>query len=396
LAALAGEVEPDDPRIIGFAEAREPAGFEDGLVTNLDAAVSSLEGMLERLIPGRGSHDLAVHVVLGNDRLGSYDCASSQYYQGAPRTISHHEIRQVIDQTRSIATLPLTQTLLQVVPECFLVNDLADIRNPLGLEAVRLGVQLKIFTMNYQDFKNIARAFETADIEVKGYWPKTLAVSEAVLTDEEKEVGVMLVDITDPGTRLILWKNGRLRASKTLPLGGRSLTRKIAETWSIEEHDAERVKERFAALTAVTEFGEELIPLVYRHGKGAHSIRRQEFHEKFLAFAGEWMEEILRGMDAFAQEEKTRYPHYVFTGGGTCLEGFLEFLQTRFARDARLGFSRRMEAPTELLVAPSLTGALGLFRWLATYAKDYDELLAPRGFFEKTISTARDWFCNYF
>lgn len=396
LVCCLGETGGDYPNVIQYEEQLKPDGFQNGLVTNLEAAVNSIEDILERIYPARGVRQIAAYVVLGNSRLSTYSFSSSQYYQGFRRSISPHEVRSVIQQTRSVATLPLSEFILQAVPESFLINDMPGIRNPLGLEAHRLGVNLKIFTMLFQEFKNVANAFEAADIRVKGFFPKILTTSEAVLTEREKEEGVLVVDIADDMTQLVLWKGGCLAGTRVLPMGGKYLTQQIADRWKIEYHDAERVKERFSSLESEARFGDELIPLVDRNGTTPHTVRRQEYQEVFLGLARDWMAKIIDEVDRFAEEHKLLYPHFVYTGGGTSLEGFLEFLQRGFSHGGRIGCTRMMEAPTELLVDPALTSVLGMYCWLGTYEKNYRPFFEPQGFVERSLSSARDWLSAYF
>lgn len=109
-----------------------------------------------------------------------------------------------------------------------------------------------------------------------------------------------------------------------------------------------------------------------------------------------WISEILGQAEVFAQNQKVLYPHYVFTGGGTALEGFLECLQKQFSRDARLGSSHKVEASHELLVDPSLAPAFGMFRWITLNNQTQSRLLAPTGTLQKTLATAKSWFSNYF
>ncbi len=395
LVALAGTLSGTEPRILSHAIQKHPAGFEKGFVVSLDKAAASIESVLESLLPGRDHAEISASVVLGNGKLKTYHFASSQYFETA-RTLSALEVRSVINQTKTVATLPLTECVLQAMPESFTVNDLAGIRDPLGLEAARLGVDLKIFTMNHQEFKNIANAFEAAEISVKGFYPKTLTVSEAVLTEREKEEGVLVIDIADDAVQLVVWKAGRLLGTHSLPLGSRVLTEKVAQEWGIENHDAEKVKEQYGSLQPDIKYGDELIPLVERKGKGAFTVQRSAFHEKFSELAKAWITEILGQAEVFAQNQKTLYPHYVFTGGGTALEGFLECLQKQFSRDARLGASHKVEAPHELLVDTSLAPALGMYRWLAANGSAQSRMTAPTGTLQKTLATAKSWFSNYF
>ena len=396
LVAMLGDMGEVNPRITRMEEILSPAGFDKGLVCNLQNASASLEKILNTLLPAENLGQVPVYVVLGNSRVKMHRFSSCEYFTPERRTITHHEVQSVVQQTRNVATLPLTDAILQAIPESFLVNDMPAVRNPVGLEAERLGVTLQIYTMEFQSFRNIAKVFESLDMEVEGYFPKNLPLSEAVLEDSEKQEGVLIIDIADDATQLVLWKNGMLAGIRTLPRGGYQLTQCLAQDWNIEERDAEKVKEKFATLDVEEQKSEELVPLVTRNDKVQQSIPRREFLKNFFKHAYAWMTEILREADGFLQDEKIRHPHILFTGGAVMTEGFLEWVQKEFSRDGKLGSTRHVDAAQEIVRDPSMAPALGMFRWVANYERAQEALFTPRGLIAKTISAARTWFSNYF
>ncbi len=396
LMVMLGDIGSSHPVVLRTEEVLFPEGFEKGLVCNLQNASVSLEKLLNAILPPEAWEQVPVYVVLGNSRFKMYRFSSCEYYSPERHTISSHEVQSVVQQTRNVATLPLTESILQAIPESFLVNDMPAVRNPVGLEAERLGVTLQIYTMEFQAFRNIAKIFETLDIEAEGFFPKVLPLSEAVLGDAEKQEGGLILDIADDATQLVLWKNGLLAGVRTLPMGGHYLTQCLAKDWNIEERDAEKVKEKFATLDPREQQSEELVPLVTRNEKVQQSIPRKEFLEKFFKHAHGWMGKILESADLFMQEEKVRYPHILFTGGAVMTDGFLEWVQKEFSRDGKLGTSRHVEAPQELIRDPAMAPALGMFRWIMTYKRAQEDLFAPRGLVGKSVAAVRTWFTNYF
>lgn len=396
LVVMLGDLSTESPRIIRLEENLFPEGFEKGLVCNLQNASASVEKVLNVLLPLEAWGQIPVYVVLGNSRFKMYRFSSCQYYSQERRTISPNDVQSVVQQTRDVATLPLTEAILQAIPESFLVNDMPAVCNPLGLEAERLGVTLQIYTMEFQSFRNIAKVFESLDMDVEGYFPKNLPLSEAVLGDMEKQEGALIIDIADDATQLVLWKNGLLAGSKTLSMGGHYLTKCLAQDWNIEERDAEKAKENFATLDAREQQSEELVPLVMRGEKVQQSIPRKEFLEKFFKHAQGWMTKILAEADLFVQEEKIRFPHVFFTGGSVITDGFLEWVQKEFSRDGKIGITRHVEAQQEIVRDPSMAPALGMFRWVKTYVRAQEALFTPRSIVGKTVAAAKNWFTNYF
>ncbi len=402
LVAVAGHVD-QEPHIQRHVIRREPEGFSNGLVTNLERASNAVDEILSDLFKNYGERYekmkplLSLYVVLGNAKLRTFTFASSQFYNGFRKHITTHDIRAVIEQTKSVATLPLSDFVLQVVPVSFLVNDLEGIDDPLNLDAQRLGVTLKIFTMEFESFKNISKALEVADLTIRGYYPKPLTTSQAVLTDPEKEERSLLIDIDRDVTYLTDWKKGELVNTKILPFGERFLSEKIAAAWRIDLQDAQRVQEHYGQLHATFEFGDELIPLIVREGHENCPIKRQDFQKDFLGFASQWLQKLIQEAQAFAEGENLYHPRYIFTGFGTRLEGFLEFVQSEFAIDGRIGHTRKLrDVPAECLFDPALTDAFGMMVWLASAELERERLVKPSGFLQQTAAAARNLFVAYF
>ncbi|OQA55436.1 MAG: Cell division protein FtsA [Candidatus Omnitrophica bacterium ADurb.Bin277] len=396
LVGVLADLRDVNPRVLHKQEAVFPEGFEKGLVCNLQNAAVTLEKLLDALLPAEAWEHVPVYVVLGNSRFRMCRASSCEYYTPEKRTISPEEIKSVVQQTRNIAMLPLTEAILQAVPESFLVNDMPSVKNPVGLEAERLGVTLQIFTMEFQSYRNIVKVFESIDIEPEGFFPKTMMLSESALTDSDKQEGALIIDVADEVTQFILWRNGSLAGVKSIPFGGSYLTRRLAADYRIEERDADKVKAKFATLDDRDRLSDELVPLVMRNEKVQQSVRRSEFLDRFFAHAKEWMTKIMEESGKFANDESVRHPHMVFTGGSVMIDGFLEWMQKEFGIEARLGIARQVEASQEIVRDPSLAPVLGMLRWVITSRRENETLFVSRSILSRGISALRQWFANYF
>ena len=249
--------------------------------------------------------------------------------------------------------------------------------------------------MHFEDFKNISRAFEAAEIEVTGFFPKTLTVSEGILQDQEKEEGALLFDFAEDSTQVVLWKDGQLVDSKTFSSGVRNLCEHIASEWGIGLYDAMKVQSEYGSLVE-GDFADELIPLVERNGKGKHAIKRADFQEKYTQYFKTWMSGLLDEAEVFGKEHKVFYPHSIFSGEMVQTDGFVEFMSQNFSRPARIGTPRKVDAVSELLHDPAMIPALGMFRWMSRQLPEHKKFTAPKGFFQKTLASAKDWFFAYF
>lgn len=394
--ALGGEGEGKEAgsvRVLGLGEIPNAEGFQKGEAVQLEKALVSVETLLKQLSLGEEASDLPTYVLTSGPHLKMHRFTSSTYYPGYPRVVTSREVRQVIEQTRSVAPLPLEDWALQVIPESFCVNDLAGVEDPVGLEAQRLAVTLDIFTTRYASFRNLARLFETLEFNLRGYFPKTLVLPEAVLNASEREGESLVIDFSDEATHLILTRDGKIVQTRSLDLGSRFLTAKVAEAWGLGIRDAERLKERFGSLEKSSENGQELIPLLEREGHEKHQIKRAEFHQTFLGFGEELLSKIEKELKGFLAEEKAAHPRLILTGGGAKLEGLLERLTERLGTPVRLGIPRQVAGVSQRVTDPAWSGCVGLLHWIAANGNG---LITKQSPFSRSLVQVREWLTAYF
>ena len=396
IAGVLVERGSENLRVLRTAEIPEPEGFQKGEVSQIELALVSVGELVKRLDLQEEAFELPVYILLSSPQLRMTRFSSSAYYSGYPRMVTSHEIRQVIDQTRSVAPLPLEEWILQAVPESFWVNDLTDVQDPTGLEAQRLAVSLQIFSTRYGSFRNVIRLLESLEFNVQGYFPKTMTLAEGILTESEKEGEVLLVDFADGVTHLVLTREGRIVQSKSLEGGSRFLTAKIAEKWQVSHREARRLKEQFGSLEENLQFGEELIPLVERNGHPYHQIKRSDFHQVFRGFAEEFLSNLEKEIRIFLAAEKAAHLHLIFTGGGVKLEGFLEFVSVRFSFPIRLGLARHIEGAGNLLTDPAWAGPLGFLRRLSGPGAIRSAVQVKVNFLERALLQCKEWLVAYF
>ena len=394
IVAILGSTAESVPSVLRFQERKFPDGFTDGLVTNLQNATTSVERVLSDLAPLSELEKTPVYVVLGNASLRHHRFESSQYYSSA-RTITAEDVRAVIQQTRSVATLPLQETVLTAVPESFVVNDMAGVKNPIDLEAQRLGAQVQLFSMDYQGLRNIVKIFEGLDLEVKGFFPKTLTVSEAVLKPEHKKNGAVVLDFSDRCTQVILWKDQRICATRFIPVGGAWLTEKLSEKYRLDPVEAENLKEKYGTVHGEIK-KDEIIPLWSKSEQSRETIRRGDFQDFWLPLVKEWMTIIGNEVNQMLTEEKVFHPDYFFTGGPVQMDGFLEWMQKECSVDGKIGVSHQLDTTPEILRSSVLVPALGMLHWIEYFKRELEPLYVPRGVLEKSVLTAKTWFSNYF
>ena len=396
LTAALAETLSGNARIVRYAELQHPEGFQKGGVDQLEKAVASVEELLKRLELGEEAFEIPAYVLLSSSQLKMSHFSSSVCYPGYPRVLTSHEVRQVVEQTRNVAPLPLEDWILQAIPESYWVNDLTGVQDPIGLEAQRLAVTLQLFTVPYSVFRNLSRVFDTLELNLKGYFPKTLFLPEGVLNRAEREGEALIIDFTDEATHLVLTEEGKIIQTKSLEVGSRFLTTRLAETWKLSLAEGERLKERFGSLEENLQHGEELIPLREREGLENHQIRRSEFHSALLRTTEDLFSRIHKEAKSLVTQEKRGGPALVLTGGGARLEGIVEFMSRQFQAPVRLGSPRGIEAVAEVLMNPAWVGPAGLLHWIASRTKGESLGLAKENLLERVFLQAKDWLAAYF
>lgn len=371
-------------------------GFERGIVKDLMQASQTLSNSVSEVL-GDEKSIVPSRLVISNVYLKSYTFQSSIYFHGNPHPITLKDIRAAIAQTRSVANIPLQEVIVQEVPQEFLVNDLAGVQNPLGLEASRLGVTLRLLTLDSLVYSNLLRVFERCDLEMTDIIPSLLSCAHRVLTPQEKQTGVVLVVIGGGGTHFACYKNSVLVETRSIPLGSDCITEVISKNLNIEHLDAQRLKESFGSAVSKTEFKEELIPIPDSEHRKKHPIKRFQFETQMAS-----------GLDVFFTEIKNEIQmlqslyaplnQIVFTGGGVKLDGFLEAVQEQISPTSRIGIVQNVTGPEALITDPAFSAALGgvLFSTRVTVGSE------PRGFgnghqnwVSRTVEAARNWIFEY-
>ncbi len=388
----ATQLEP--AKIVSFYT-RRADGFERGVVKDLSKASETLRQLFQEATGDANETIIPTRVVVSHDHLQNFIFGSSVYFYGNPHTLTIKDVRDVIAQTRSVATIPLNEMIIQAVPQEFLVNDLSGISNPIGLEATRLGIILRLFTMSYTIYSNLIKAMERADVDVEEFIPISLASAHAVLSPEEKEEGIILVDMGGYTTRIDCYKGSILAQSKSIPYGSEQITEVIASKLNIKTDIARHLKETFVSAQGKSQFENELIPVAEKEEKKSHHIPRKQLEKE----VGPIIQTIITQVtDTIQQIANNSAPvtEVVFTGGGAKLDGLLDAIQEKISFTARLGTPRNIANVPPVLADASYTGAVG--------AIDYSSLVADPGAYHslsnnvlvRAVDSAKRWVAEYF
>lgn len=368
-------------------------GFERGIVKDLTQASQTLSNSVAEVL-GDEKSIIPSRLVISNTYLKSYTFQSSIYFQGNPHPITMKDVHAAIAQTRSVANIPLQEVIVQAVPQEFLVNDLSGVQNPLGLEASRLGVTLRLLTLDGLVYSNLLRVFERCDLEIADIIPSVLSASHGVLTPQEKQTGVILTVIGGRATHFACYKNSVLVETRSIPIGSDCITDVISKYLNIEHLDAQRLKESFGSAIPKTEFQEELIPIPDADGKKKYPIKRFEFETQMTAGLDVFFNHI-RNEIRELQSCYSPLNQVVFTGGGVRLEGFLEVAQESISPTSRIGIVQNITGPEALVTDPSFSAALGGISFSARISEQDMMRQDRQNWLSRTAEAARNWIFEY-
>lgn len=374
--------------------ARLAEGFERGIVKDLAHASQTLSKTISDVVDPEEKAITPCRLVVSNVYLKNHTFQSSVYFQGNPHLLTLRDVRAAIAQTRSVATIPLQEVIVQAVPQEFLVNDLMGVQNPIGLEASRLGVTLRLLTLDFLVYNNLLRVFERCDLEVSDVVPSLLCAAHCVLSPLEKQTGVILVVIGGTATHFACYKNSVLVETRSIPMGGDCITEVIEKNLNIEHLDAQRMKESFGSATPKVEFQEELIPVPDSNGRKKYPITRSEFEAQMSSGLSLFFLEMKKEIKEL-QERYAPLNQVVFTGGGVRLDGFLDVVRDLISPSSRIGTPQGIAGPEALITDPAFSGMLGGINFSSRVNEDGLATTGRQNWISRTVEVARNWIFEY-
>jgi cell division protein FtsA len=310
---------------------------------------------------------------------------------GSGREVSAADVKRVHEVARAVA-IPADRELLHVIPQEYIVDSRRDIRDPLGMTGTRLESEAYIITGSKAANQSLLKAVARGGCKVEALVHAPLATALAVLTDDEKEMGVAVVDLGGATTDVAVFRDGKMRHLSTIPWGGGTVTNDLARGLSVTYAEADRAKERYGTAHAQRVHPRETVELP---GPGPGS-RREVTRELIAHIIEQRVDEIL-GLAAreveHAGESGKLGAGVVLTGGGAALDGVVEVAQHVFGLPVRVGVpAEGLSAPAEVL-RPQWATAVGLVLYAVPRVVDGG---AIAGFAEGAVGRLVAWLKEFF
>jgi cell division protein FtsA len=361
MAAIVAEaLEEGGLDIIGIGVV-ESQGIRRGVVVNLEAAVESLKKAIEEAELTAGVEIDSVHLGLSGAHLKAFNSRGVVAVAGNNREITGDDVRRAIDAAKGVA-LPAGREILHVLTQDFVVDEQDGIGAPVGMMGTRLEVNVHVVTGSIASTKNIIACVNRAGVSVVDTVIEQLAASEAVLTADERELGVALVDIGGGTTDLAIFDRGSLWHTGAIAMGGDHFTNDIAVGLRTPIPEAEKTKRRSGCALASLVDEDQTIEVASVGGREPRVMSSRILSEVLQPRAEEifhalW-DEIRR-----AGYERSLHSGLVLCGGGALLEGMAEIAEQIFDLPIRRGCPVDVGGLTDHVSSPSFATSVGLVKY---------------------------------
>ncbi len=359
IAAIVGEAIDDEEGLdivgIGLAEAK---GIRRGAVVNLEAAVESIKKAIEEAELTAGVEIDSVHLGLSGAHVKAFNSRGVVAVAGKSREITREDVRRAIDAAKAVA-LPSGREIVHVLPQDFVVDEQDGIGAPIGMTGARLEVNVHVVTGSTSTTQNIVACVNRAGVEVADTVLEQLAASEAVLTSDEKELGVALVDVGGGTTDFAIFEKGSLWHTGVVALGGDHFTNDIAVGLRTPIPEAEKTKRRSGCALSALVDEEETIEVASVGGRQPRVMSRRILSEVLQPRAEEIFHQLWDEIRR-AGYERSLNSGIVLTGGGSILDGMPEIADQIFDLPMRRGCPVGVGGLTDHVNNPAFATAVGL------------------------------------
>jgi len=361
--------------VIGIGQAPSD-GLRKGVVIDIDRTVQSVQSAMEAAERLSGLKVRSAFVGISGSHIGSQNSRGMVAVSGHSHDVAREDTQRAIEAARAVS-IPNTREILHVIPRGYVVDGQAGVRDPIGMSAVRLEVETHIVTASTTSVQNLTKCVQKAGVEIDELVLAPLATADAVLSEEDKELGAVLVDIGGDTTDVAIFQDGSISHAATIPMGSRSITADLGIVLRVTPDVAEGVKIKFGTALPLEVDPDEVVQITSIGEDLAHGVTRRHVAEIVESRIFEVLRFIQAEIEAAGATNRLQ-AGLVLTGGGSLLSGL-----GRAARD-QLGMSARVTSPSGLgglvdsVSSPPYAAASGLLLWGARNWTTGDERAGSR------------------
>jgi cell division protein FtsA len=353
ICAVVGELVEGELEIRGISTSAS-TGLRKGVVVNIESTVESIKNAVKTAESITGVEINAVYVGIAGGHIKGFNSYGAVGIRG--KEVAYVDVERVIDSAKAVY-VPLDREVLHVIPTGYILDGQNGIRDPVGMMGVRLEAKVYIVTGAVTSVQNLLKCCEKVGLEVADIVFEPVASAEAILTDDEKELGVAIVDIGGGTTDIILYKDGWLRHTSVLAIGGNHFTNDIAVGLRVSVSEAERVKKSFgSAATSMVSDSEEID--IIQAGQGRKILRR--CLSEIIQPRTEELLDLIKGELISCSAYDIASTGVVLTGGCSLLEGLDRMAEAVLGLPVRIGFPKDIKGCKDIINNPMYATGVGL------------------------------------
>lgn len=359
VVAIVGEISAEgELEIVGIGSHRS-SGLKKGVVVNIESTVQSIQRAIEEAELMAGCQIHSVYAGIAGSHIRSLN--SHGIVAIKDREVFSQDLDRVIDAAQAVA-IPADQKILHILPQEYLIDEQEGVKEPMGMSGVRLEAKVHLVTCAVNAAQNIEKCIRRCGLEVEDIILEQLASSYAVLTDDEKELGVCMVDIGGGTTDIAIFTEGSIRHTGVIPIAGDQVTNDIAMALRTPTPHAEEIKIKYACALAKLTGPEETIKVPSVGDREPRDLSRQALAEVVEPRYDELFTLVQAELRRSGFEDLVA-AGIVLTGGTSKMEGVIELAEEIFHMPVRLGTPQNVSGLTDIVNNPIYSTGVGLLQY---------------------------------
>ncbi len=358
VCVIVGEFKNGNLDIIGLGSSAS-TGLRNGVVNNIENTVDAIAKAIEEAELMAGYQINEVIVGIAGSHVRGFN--SRGIVAVKSREVTKQDVDRVMEGAKSIA-IPLDNEVIHTIPQEYIVDEQDDIKQPIGMSGLRLEARVHIVTVSSIAAQNIVKCANKANLDVSDIVLEQIASSEAVLTDDEKELGVVLIDMGGGTTDIAVFSGGTIIHTFVIPKGGQSVTSDVSLGTKTIPQEAEKIKVKFGIAKESLARKDEVIEIPGLGGRSPRTIARQVLGNIIEQRMGEIFTWVRKNIEKNGLENKI-LSGYVITGGGALIEGCADLAEDIFGAPVRIGTPRGIGGLTDVINSPIYSTGVGLVKY---------------------------------
>ncbi len=367
IRAVVGVVEDDKKNLVNIigVGSSPSSGIRKGVVSDMDEAISNITAALEEAERMSGEAIHRVFVNFSGPNLETYDSKGVIAISGHNSEITEDDVDRVMDAARAVS-LPANRDILRIIPRSFAVDSQHQVKYPVGMSGIRLEVEAHIIAGQTSSVKNLEKTLYQTGVNIEEIVPSHLACAEAVLTRQQKELGVVLIEVGASSTNVAVFEEGTVIYSSVIPVGGEHVTNDLAIGARVAIDTAEKLKIEFGSCLPDDVNERDQIDLAQISKSDTHSVSKKQiaqiiearYHEIFLMVLDELSKIGRAGMLPAGA---------VLCGAAVKTPGVSDLARNALGLPVKIGFPLDVEGIVDRVDDPSFCTAIGLLHFANRY-----------------------------